>query len=70
MDKLKLLGLVFNSRRVLACVCHAFTLTTKQPNLKLKGQFKQPLDYLSLAFELPASAPSLSFLPESCRIQR
>jgi len=53
MDKLKLLGLVFNSRRVLACVRHAFTLITKQPNLKLKFWPKQFLGFLALAFTLP-----------------
>jgi hypothetical protein len=36
-----------------ACLCHTFTLKTKQPNLQLKNQPKQHLGYLPLSVTLP-----------------
>jgi len=62
MDKRKLIGWdrgqVFGCGSGFARLYRAITLTTKQPNLKLKTRPKQLLGYLLLAFA--ASLPSTS----------
>ncbi len=47
---------VFYSRRVRACLCYAITLTTKQPNLKLKTTFRFSL----ISFRAPRYRQSLT----------
>jgi hypothetical protein len=51
------LGWVFNSRCGRVFLCHANTLLTKQPNLKLKTQFKITFRFSPVIFHIPFMWP-------------
>jgi hypothetical protein len=55
------LGRVFNSKFGRTCIRRSIAYIRKQPNLKLKTQYRQFLSYLLLAFALSVQHPLKGF---------